>query len=174
MGEKSLFAGQKPVPSEALHFDYLTNGSTTNAVGNYSGAEEHFKITCKSGSQKLYIHRLIIYIEDVGAFKSGKYGVDLTLTNGIHVRTHDSDDSVHADLTAADPITTNAQWGALCYDVNLDTFGIGNNGSLIVRWTLSNAGAPVTLSAGEYLAVDLEDDYTGLVRHTFMAQGYYA
>ena len=174
MGEKSLFAGQKPVPSEYLHYDYLSNGSTINAVGNYSGAEEHFKITCKEGSQKLHIYRLIIYLEDVGAFKSDRYGVDLVLTNGIHVRTHNGGDTVHADLTAADPIMTNAQWGALCYDVSLDTFGTGNNGSLTVRWTLANAGAPVTLSAGEYLAVDLEDDYTGLVKHTFMAQGYYS
>ena len=112
--------------------------------------------------------------DDALHFQSGKYGTDITLTSGIHVRVHDSDDSVHADLTAADPIITNAQWGALCYDINVDKFGTGNNGSMIVRWTFSNAGAPVTLSAGEYLAVDLEDDYSGLVKHTFMAQGYYA
>ena len=173
MAQQSVHVSQKPVPSEHLHFDYLSNGATINAVGNYA-TEEHFKITCKTGSQKLYIHRMVIYLEDVGAFKSDKYGVDLTLVNGIHVRTHDADDSVHADLTADAPIMTNAQWGALCYDVTMDTFGTGNNGSLIVRWTFSNAGAPVTLSAGEYLAVDLEDDYTALVKQTFMVQGYYA
>ena len=174
MAEKALHAGQKPVPPSALHFDYLSNGSTTNAIGNYAAGVERFKITCKQGSQKLHISRLIVYIEDVGNFQSGKYGTDLVLSEGVHVMVHDAADAMLADLTAAQSIITNAQWGALCYDVTVDKFGTGNNNSLLARWTFSNAGAPVTLSAGEYLAVDLNDDFSGLVKHTFMAQGYYA
>ena len=174
MAQQSVHASQKPVPPSALHFDYLSNGSTTNAIGDYGAAVERFKITCESGIRKLYISRLIVYIEDVGNFQSGKYGTDIVLTEGIHVMVHNADDSMAADLTAAQPIITNAQWGALCYDVTVDKFGTGNNNSLIVRWTFSNAGAPVTLSQGQYLAVDLNDDFSGLVKHTFMAQGYYA
>jgi hypothetical protein len=173
-GESQLYAGQKPVHPDRLHYDYMTNGVTKDAVGDYRSAVERFKITCASGSQRLHLHRMIIYVEDVGNFKSAKYGVDLDLSEGIHVRVHAANDSIHADLTAADPIITNAQWGALCYDVTLDTYGTGNNGSLAVRWTFDRAGAPVTLSSGEYLAVDLNDDFTALEKHTFMVQGYYA
>ena len=173
-GESQLYASGKPVHPDRLHFDYMTNGVTKDAVGDYTSAVERFKITCETGSQKLHLHRMIIYLEDVGAFKSAKYGVDLDLSSGVHVRVHAADDSIHADLTASDPIITNAQWGALCYDVTLDTFGTGNNGSLAVRWTLANAGVPVTLTSGEYLAVDLNDDFTGLEKQTFMVQGYYA
>ena len=172
MAEMEVIASTHLVRPESLHFDYLSNGSTINAIGNYA-TTERFKITCEPGSRQLHIYRMIIYIEDVGAFKSAKYGVDIDLTEGIHVKAHAADDSVLADLTAATPVKTNAQWGSLCYDVRLNTYGTGNNGALTVRWTFNNAGAPVSLSEGEYLAVDLKDDFTGLVTHNFMAQGHY-
>ena len=172
MAEKEVFVSQKAIPPSDMWFDYLSNGSTIHAIGNYA-TPESFRVTCKIGSQKLYINRLIVYIEDSGAFLSAKYGADLTLTNGIHVHVKDSSDALLLDLTGANPVLTNAQWSGLCYDVALDTYGAGNNGSLAVRWTFANAGAPISLSPGDYLEVELEDDYTGLVDHTFMVQGLY-
>lgn len=173
MAEKSIYAGGKPVPPEALVFEYLSNGSTVQAVGNYSGAVEEFAIECKTGSQRLHIARMIVYLEDVGAFPSDKYGYNLTLTNGIHVYVHDAAHAVVAHLNHDLPVYTNAQWGRLCYDVDYQNYGTGND-SLAVRWTFERSGKPVTLSPGQHLTVALEDDFTGLVDHTFMVQGYYA
>ena len=171
-GESQLYTGAKPVPPESMHFDYLSNGSTIHAVGNYA-TPESFRITCVSGSRKLHIYRMIVYWEDVGGAKSGKYGTDLVLANGIHVHAKDSEDALLQDLTGNNPVMTNAQWSGLCYDVVIDKYGSGQNGSLASRWTFNNAGAPISLSAGDYLEVELEDDYTGLVEHTFMIQGHY-
>ena len=173
MAQQSVFAGQKPVPSEAMRFKYLTNGATTNAVGNYASVEQ-FKIACRTGSQQLHVARMVVYYEDVGQFVTNKYGYDLVLVNGISVVVRNEDDSLVTDLTDGVPVATNARWSALCYDTRPDDYGAGPNGSLSVRWTFANAGAPLSLSPGQYLAAELHDDFTGLVAHTFMVQGYYS
>ena len=173
MAESEEYASSKPVAPADMVFEYLSNGSTVHATGNYLSAADDFRITCKTGSQKLHLYRMVAYIEDSGAFLSAKYGADLTLVNGIHVTIRDTDDAELAHLDGGVPILTNAQWGALCYDVSLDTFGAGNNGSLAVRWTFANSGKLLSLSSGQYLSVELNDDFTSLIDHTFMVQGYY-
>ena len=177
MAEKQLYSGQKPVDPQHHVFNYLSNGSTVNAVGDYSdigaGADD-FRITCKDGSQKLHLARLIVYWEDVGTAKSGFYGVDVVLTNGIEIVVRDRNDVELEHLTDDAAITTNAQWSGLCHDVTIDRYGTGSNGSLSARWTFANSGAPLSLSAGDYLSVALNDDFTGLEVHTFMVQGYYS
>ena len=174
-GESQIYAGGKPVPAQDLVLEYLSNGSTVHAVGNYLATADDFRITCKTGSQKLHIFRMVVYIEDAGKFVSDKYGYDLALVNGVHVTVRDADDTELKHLDGAVPVLTNAQWGGLCYDTRVDQYGTGSaNGSLVVRWTFANTGKLVSLSSGQYFSVELNDDFTGLIDHTFMVQGYYS
>ena len=173
MAEHSVYAGGKPIRPERMQLKYLSNGSTTNAIGNY-GTLEQFKITCIQSSQQLHIRRMLVYYEDVGQFVTNKYGYDLVLANGINIVVRNADDSLVTELNDGIPIQTNSQWSALCYDTRPDDYGAGPNGTLAVRWTFGESGKNVSLSPGQYLAAELQDDFTGLLSHTFMVQGHYA
>ncbi len=102
-----------------------------------------------------------------------EYGnLGAALTNGITVRLQDSGGTV-LDLTDGLPVKTNAGWGQLCYDVDLKSWGAGNE-LLLVRWTFERAGQPLRLEGEDSgrLEVVLNDDFTGLLAHTFQVQGY--
>lgn len=152
----------------------LSNGSTHNAIGNYAGAVEQF--TWAPGNNfRALIHRMIVLVEDAGAFDANKYGNGIVLTNGISVYVRDGDDAVVANLTPTiAPVKTNAEWGALCFDVDVKEWGTGNE-ILLVRWTFERAGIALLLDGdeGHYISVELNDTYVNLVQHRFLIQGYY-
>ena len=149
--------------------EFLSNGATIHAVGNYAAAVEQFKY---SPSRRIEVHRLIIYIQDTGNFDVSSYGNGITLTNGIRVVVRDSNDMLLGALDGGEPIKTNADWSGLCYDINYLSFGVGDN-ALAVRWTFERAGAPIRIdgSEGHYLAVELNDSFLALTDHTFNVQG---
>lgn len=152
-----------------------TNGDgtgTKNATGDYSVTPETFYIAPAAG-EVFRINRLLILVEDTAGMEADEYGnLGSALANGITARVHNGTATV-VDLTDGIPITTNAEWGALCYDVDLKTWGTGNE-FLLVRWTLAAAGVPIRLDgdATEALELVLNDNLTGLVAHKFLAQGY--
>jgi len=154
-------------------FQYLSNGTTSNAIGDYSSAVESFTFKPVSG-RVAEIERMIIYIEDVGTFPSNKYGYDVVLTNGVKVYVRDGNDDIILRLDGGTPILTNAQWSGMCYDVANLSWGSGND-SLAVRWTFAKSGAPLYLKgrSGDYISVELNDTFTGLVKHEFLIQGIY-
>ena len=171
MGEKVIAVHEPYVAPESMVYAYLMNGSI-QGVGDYSSAPHELTYTCRTGRQNLHIERMIVYIEDVGSFPTDKYGYNVVLTNGIHVAVHSADETEQVDLDGGQNIFTNAQWAAVCYDVNFLNLGSGND-SLSVRWTFANAGSPIILKSGEHFTVTLNDDFTGLEAHTFMIQGHY-
>ncbi len=156
------------------YLDTVGDGSgTKNAVGDYSSSATKFLIKPPS-DETFIIERLIVSVEDGGSFDAAKYGNGITLTNGMHV--HEEVNGVQKldliDAGGGQTIKTNADWGALCYDADVKTWGTGNQ-VLLVRWTFSKAGAPVRLDGaiGEELTITLNDDFSALVDHRFMAQG---
>lgn len=156
-------------------YQYLdTNGDDTgeiNAVGDYSSTPEVFYIQAPLG-KKYELHRLIIAIEDSAGFRAERYGnLTAALTNGIEIKTL-NDDGETCDLTDHKPIKTNAQWGMLCYDVDLKTWGAGDE-LLVARLTFEKAGEPLIIDGdmSGRLEVQLNDDFTGLVEQHFMVQG---
>ncbi|MEW8120070.1 MAG: hypothetical protein AB2792_23160 [Candidatus Thiodiazotropha sp.] len=161
--------------SRDLVLQYLsTSGDgtgTTNANGDYSSSVTEFYIT-PSGNDPYNVSRVIIGVEDTSGFQAQEYGnLGSALTNGIEVKCIDEHDRVFNDLTAGIPIKTNAQWAAACFDAELKTWGAGDE-LLGVRWTFAKAGVPVLLKPGERLSFLLNDDLTGIVAHTFFAQGH--
>jgi len=151
-------------------FKHLSNGATTDAIGNYASTASTFKVTPTLG-RDLYVHRLIVYIEDVGAPDAAKYGNDITLTNGMTVGLFDAADTLLVDFCDSQPVKTNADWAGFCHDVTLHNFGIGND-PLTVRWTFARSGQPVFVRGTNYFGVKLNDDFSDLVEHKFQVQGF--
>ena len=157
--------------------DTVGDGSgTTNAIGDYSdtgaGVEEFFYTDPSGGGLDLppsYIHRMIVSIGDTTGMQASEYGnTGAALTNGVSIAVKRAAATL-IDLTP-EPILTNAQWGAYCYDVDLKTWGAGDE-LLLVRWTFTKSGSPIKLEAGDKLVVTLNDDCSGLTDHRFLIQG---
>ncbi len=163
-------------PQRILEYRFLDiNGDgtgTDNAIGNYSGAEEIFYIQPPAGT--VYrIARMIVNIEDGPTMRAEHYGaLGTALAVGVVLRVSD-DSGVIMDITDDIPVTTNAQWAAMCFDIDLKEWGAGDE-LLAVRWTFTKAGQFIRLDGdnNERLEIVLNDDLTGLVAHRFFIQGY--
>lgn len=151
-----------------------TNGDgtgTTNANGNYASAADDFYIKPPVGT-RYEIDRLIVFIQDTGAFDAELYGNGAILTNGISLLQLNFDGTTRVDLTGGLSIKSNADWGRLCYDVDVKTWGTGDE-VLLARFTFSKFGGPLTLDgdAGQSLVVRLNDNLSALVYHYFTVEG---
>lgn len=151
--------------------DTTGDGSgTTNAIGNYASEATSFKIA-PGDNQTFILHRLIISVEDAGAFDAAVYGNGITLTNGMVLRVSDAS-GVLFKLTG-DNIKSNADWAEHCHDLTIHNFGIGNV-IMTARWTFSESGVPIELNGdkGQFLEIVLNDDFSALVEHHFLIQGF--
>lgn len=156
--------------------DFLSNesGGGTNANGNYSVTPATFSYGPSAG-ENWTVERLIIHIGDTGSFSSDEYGnTGSALSNGFDVEVVDSGDNVIKKLNGARPFTTNGELGSVCYDVSNLGAGTGGNDAILVRWTFSKAGSPIRLRGddGWKVRVVLNDDFSGLAKHTFFLDCY--
>lgn len=144
-------------------------GATT-ANGDYSLSAQDFKITAPS-AYRYEVERLIVSVYDTAGMQAQEYGnLGAELTNGIEILVLNASDETILDVTDGRPIVRNSDWGARCYDVDVKSWGSGNE-MLVARWTLAKAGAGLLLKQGQSLAVRLNDNFTGLIGHTFEVQG---
>lgn len=159
-------------PLIARYLDTNGDGSgTENMVGNHAATDIYIE---PAAEQVFYVARLIISIEDAAGFKAGLYGSLATLPNGILIREED-DAGVVTDFTDGVAIKTNGQWGQICYDTQLLSWSASPTEELlVVRYTFDRSGRGVYLDAAEggKLVVKLNDNFTGLISHRFLAQGY--
>lgn len=153
--------------------DGIPGNSPINIIQDYSLSPTTIGVAAPPG-KILYLHRLIVHIQDVGSIDSGGYGNGAALTNGllgaIHARL---DNGILFKQPLDIAVKTNADWGMYCYDVDVKSFGQGDQ-FLQARWTFSKAGIPFIFDGdkGEKLTIDVADDFTGLVSHRFNCQGY--
>ena len=127
-----------------------------------------------SAGEVLRLERVIWFIRDTGSFKASGYGaVAGSLTNGIQVRVQ-NDGGTLVNLTSQEKIVTNGGIGTYCYDVDVKTWGSGDE-MLLARWTFAKAGYPLRLIGdnNERFELVLNDDFSDLVHHAFHLQGYY-
>jgi hypothetical protein len=153
------------------HLDTVGDGSGSYEVtGNYASAAEEFFIA--PPANKVYtIERMLVFVQDTGAFDAGDYGNGLALTNGL-LLTVERDGVELLDLLGNEPIHNNAEWAAMCYDAQVLTWGTGDE-MLVARWTFSKSGKPLTLhgKSSDRLVLTANDDMTGLNAHRFKVQG---
>ena len=180
-GHTSGHGAYDTLPQRRLLSRFLdTNGDgtgTKNANGNYSGAVEEFYIQ-PAADEVMQIARLLISIEDTTGMQANEYGdLGSALGNGITIE-EERNGTVVTDFTDGVPITTNAEWGTLCYDVDVKSWGqTPTNELLVARFTFARSERNVRLEGTsptpDRLVVSLNDTLTGLIRHTFMVQGFY-
>lgn len=151
----------------------LADSDNENANKNYSVTPAKFTIAPPAG-ECWYVARVLVYIRDTGAFDADKYGNNITLTNGIALKTYRNGVEQN-NLTNSQTVKANSHWGKYCYDTFLSTYGVGDQ-SLSARWTFTKAGVYIRLDGDENdsIEVELNDDFSGLVEHTFNFQGFKA
>lgn len=147
-----------------------TNGDgsgTVQAIGDFSGASVDFFITPPENI-RFDINRILIQIVDMGPVDAGSYGNGITLTNGISFLLLDGS-TVLQDFMVGLPVLTNGDWGRFAFDIIDTSFGTGEN-YVSARWTFTRGGGPIKLNNLSF-AARLNDDFSGLVAHTFLVQG---
>jgi hypothetical protein len=150
-----------------------TNGDgtgTVDAISDYSSTDGVFFAAPPEGFE-YRLSRMIVSIRDDGIPDAGFYGNNITLTNGIQIRTANTD-GVTNDLLGGQTIKTNAQWSNYCYNVQVLDFGTGDD-TVVVRWTFSEAGTDIFITSndGGKIEVILSDDFSALTGHRFLVQG---
>ena len=150
-----------------------TNGNgtgTKSAVGDYSVTPETFFIQPAAGTY-YFLYRILFSVEDNGAPNAGFYGSNLTLTNGVILRSK-TGAAEDTDFTDGIPIKRNAEFGRLAYDSTPQSYGIGDN-FVLCRFTFDKFGGPLVLKGddSQSLEIALNDDFSGLTGHYFMVEG---
>ena len=166
----ALSSGKSAKPGIYFSRFLDTNGDgtgTKNAIGNQ--AATNFFISPDQGTY-LSIGRLLVQITDIGNMVPANYGNLAELTNGIKL-VKITNDGTETDLVDGFLIKTNGQWARYCFDAVLSiSGGVGEN-YVNIRWTFSRGGKDILLLAGDRLEIQLDDDFTGLIGHTFLTQG---
>ena len=159
-------------PEEGVYRFLDTNGDgtgTKNANGDYSVTPGEFYF---QPPRRVHVHRLIIHIEDTNGFTAQEYGnLGAALGNGYTIVCQDDSQNEICNYNDGVVITTNAEIGRICYDVDIKTWGAGNE-ALQARFTFDKAGSPVDLKPNYRLSITFNDDLSGLIEHYFMIQGY--
>jgi hypothetical protein len=154
-----------------------TNGDgtgTKNANGNYAGAEEEFLIAPPSGTT-FRLYRLHWHISDAAINNTNQYGGTAAITNGCRIVVRESVGSTTLfDLTDGIPIQQNIHLARLGQIMLRETGFTGGEDFLKVVIPLDGTETSIRLdgTAGEYLAVTVNDDLTGLTGHYFFVYGY--
>ena len=138
-----------------------------NANLDHSSAAVSYKITVPTG-ETYNLARMLIYIEDTTPMSITDYGKLTALTNGVSFTATIGGETIVFD--GGVPVKTNGGYKALCYDQTIDSAGSGND-ICAVRWTFTNYGGPLVLSEGDSFQAILNDNFTGLVAHTFFVEG---
>lgn len=146
--------------------DTVGDGSgTKNAIGNYSGGATDFSIL--RGTDDIYITDLIVTIEDATGCTADEYGnTGAALTNGIDINYTRA--GTTTDLTDGVPIKTNTQWARLGGEVSIIAGGVND---IVLVW-IKFARSLALDNQFAKLAVNCNDDLSGLVSHYFTVRGY--
>lgn len=154
---------------ETLLSAFLREGGvgTFNANGDYSLSQTNFSYA-PAANEVARVKRIIGYISGPG-FNDDRYG-GIVLVNGVNFEYEQ--DSTTFDLLNTDVITSWQQWQQYCYDVN-QLLSSGNDHAGF-RWSFDRGavdGIRLNGANGDEIRIILEDDFTSLVRHTFIIQG---
>lgn len=151
-----------------------TTGDGTGTQNANGAAQAPVKIAPGAG-EVFVIERMLISVGDTTGMTAQEYG-NLGATRQVAVRVGNLAGE-RIDYYLTDPavsITSNAEYGTYCYDVDLKDWGAGNQ-LLVARWTFSRSGRAVVLDGdnSDELWVEFNSgDFSGLLQHYFLAQGY--
>lgn len=148
-------------------------GGTENAVGNYAAATDFvFAVSTLGPTAKFTLRSICAFLIDAGSLDMSSYGNGITLTNGVKMYVKKS--GVELDLMAGKPVLFNQHWSKHGWGTTLANYGTGNESLQAVVNIADLLGAEIDLfaAAGDMVIVRLQDNYTGLVEHSFKIGGY--
>lgn len=146
------------------YLDTSGNGTGTKiATGTYTSTRFYIQ---PPAANTYALSRLIAIIEDSAVVTPTLYGA-ATITNGVVIRRVSGSSII--TLTDSISLTANAHWRRFCEVTQTSLSGVTNQLQAICNFAL-----PVRLSGdrNERLEVLLQDDFSGLDAHYFIAEGY--
>lgn len=161
-------AHEGPVAAGSHTFVMLKDGASSDmAVDGTTPVEFDYQVPA---GERFDLERINIVITDTN-ITNDKFGGITALTNGLTVEVIESDGTTLAfDFTADKKIRTNTDF-AFFAGSDTEIFGSGLVDAVLVRWTISKAGAPLRLDRQQYLRVTVSDNLTGLTSMGIMVQG---
>lgn len=159
----------------ASHFfrylDTVGDGTgTMNAIGDYSVTPTGFFF---QPPLAVNVHKAVIMIESAAGMWAERYGNIMGgLTNGYSFSRKDAADVMQLELNNGIAIKTNAEIGRTGFDVDVKTWGAGDE-VLLATCDFKGAGGPIEINANDKLGIILNDDFSTLNQHFFMLQGIF-
>lgn len=165
-----VFAGESVI----RFLDTAGDGSgTKTAIVDYSGVATPFFIA--PPANKVYILTgLLIQLSDAGAFGQSEYGnLGIALTNGLLIRVKRAG-TVIRDLLDGDPIKINDKFFHHSYESDVHAFagGVNTLRCRLINTTGTYNAVQLNGSLSDTLEVMCNDNFTGLIDHTFKAFGF--
>jgi hypothetical protein len=159
----------------------LSDGSTTNANGNYSAAAKDF-YWGPTSAEDFLLHCLDVIIIDSAIHAEGYGAAAAALVNGISFIWKLDGTELAA---GAGSVTRNRSWIAVADDVQLVDFSVPTQSMLRCRVEIGKfykdpavprafdgiGGVLLQGHRGDRVIVRFNDDLTGLVVHTFAVRG---
>jgi hypothetical protein len=145
------------------------NTGVRNHNVNYAAAkvDAFYKATARYD-----LHTALVSISDNATFNQTDYGgiVTGTVVNGIKFYV-DLAGQPRRYLMSGYPAIANADWHSLTRNVQLTTYA-GSSQTLSIAFLIAeDYGTPLILMPGESFGVELHDNFSGLVVHTFGIRG---
>ncbi len=149
----------------------LTNGSTENAIGDYSVTPSDFIYT--TTKIDFYITEVHLMMQEGSAFNIDNYAGVPPLTNGIQLFYTQNGSSKKYLIDT--PIKSNRDFLSFCYDTKNNTSEWPGENSMCVKFNLSQSCASICLpQIGDKIGFELSDDFTtGITYQHFSVSGYY-
>ena len=150
---------------------------TKNAIGNYSSSAEEFLLTPGGtvlGEQEIIqVNQLNIFIKTTNESDAKGYGSDTELTNGITLLWRRKGVTFH-NLTDSVPIKTAVSWLRYSdYDIVRELVPKGHVYKVIIKFETFGQPPVLMNRYSDSLVVQLNDDFSHLTEHYFLARGIY-
>lgn len=149
---------------------FLKNGSNPDWSVNGSVTPVEFTAGVPSGYVSFYVHRAILYMSDSSGFRAERFaGTATALSNGCEFEFINN--GVTYDMLDGTAITHNGDFGRFNYDVDLKTWGAGDD-ILLARWSFDRFGGPIKLSGdNDSFLWRINDDLSTITEATIALQG---
>jgi hypothetical protein len=177
MAEKQVTLASPVIGVYNMVWDYLVlDGGESNLIGDYTSEAVYATFVPKVGSQLFHATSVICFASMAGQFTTDTYDGG-ALLNGIQIQVR-GPIGPYPDAKIGVPGGHSfhvKDWG--------DWVKIGGHAHYLnwpglvkavqVEVALESGVLALDGKKGEYLAIELNDDFTGLLEHTFLVQGYY-
>ncbi|MFA6213434.1 MAG: hypothetical protein WC714_28615 [Candidatus Obscuribacterales bacterium] len=162
---------QVQVSGRPTQFFLTAAGNNTGAYnlnGNYSASPLDIYYEATSHYD---LYSLLVVISDNANFNQADYGAIVGgLTNGVSFFIKPSG-LPEIPLLSGVSVKHNYEWLTLNHDFVLTSFaGLAQTATISFEIT-EDYGKPINMSSGDRFIVRLNDDFTGLVSHTFGLRG---